>query len=82
LLKKAIIIIYQIVFLRREVETLRNANEGLSKYQRAKKTRVCLRGTLTVQDTEDILDQRDIDKQVAQETYQNNCSARGTRTNI
>jgi hypothetical protein len=66
--KGATAIMHQIVFLRREVETLRKANEGLSKRRRAKKTRVRLGGTLIVQGAEDILDQRDIDKQVAQET--------------
>jgi hypothetical protein len=59
---------YQIALLRREIETLRKANEGLSKRRRAKKTRVRLGGTLAVQDAKDILDQKDINKQVAQET--------------
>jgi hypothetical protein len=63
--KRATVIIYQIAFLHREVEILRKANEGLSKRRRAKKTRVRLRGTLTVQDTENILDQRDMDEQIA-----------------
>jgi hypothetical protein len=54
--KGATAIIYQMALLRREVETLRKANEGLSKRRRAKKTRVCLGGTLTVQDAEDILE--------------------------
>jgi hypothetical protein len=59
---------YQIALLRREIETLRKANEGLSKRRRAKKTHVRLGGTLAVQDAKDILDQKDINKQVAQET--------------
>jgi hypothetical protein len=54
--KGATAIIYQIAFLRGEIKTLRKANEGLSKRRRAKKTRVCLRGTLMVQYAEDILD--------------------------
>jgi hypothetical protein len=56
---------YQIALLHGEIETLRKANEGLNKRRRAKKTRVRLGGTLMLQDTEDILDQRDINKQVA-----------------
>jgi hypothetical protein len=63
--KGATAIIHQIAFLRGEIETLHKANEGLSKRRRAKKTRVRLRGTLTVQDTENILDQRDMDEQIA-----------------
>jgi hypothetical protein len=58
---------HQRVFLRGEIKTLHKTNKRLSKRQRAKKTRVCLGGTLIVQDTEDILDQKDIDKQIAQE---------------
>jgi hypothetical protein len=68
--------------LRRKVETLRKANKRLNKYRRAKKTRICLRGTLMVQDTEDILDQRDVNKQIAQEIRQNNRFTRGIRTKI
>jgi hypothetical protein len=80
--KGAIVIIYQIVLPCRNIEILRKANKGLNKYRRAKKTRVRLRGTLTVQDTEDILDQRDIDDQIAQEIRQDNCFVKGTRTKI
>jgi hypothetical protein len=47
-----------------EVRTLRAANEALSKRRRAKKTRVCQGGALTVEDAEDILAQKDIDEQV------------------
>jgi hypothetical protein len=35
-----------------------------------------------VQDTEDILDQRDVNKQIAQEIRQNNRFTRGIRTKI
>jgi hypothetical protein len=75
-------IMHQIALLYKKIKTLRKANKGLSKYRRAKKTRVRLGGTLMVQDTEDILDQRDVDKQVAQETRQGSCFVRGTRTKI
>jgi hypothetical protein len=73
---------YQIALLRREIKILRKANKGLSKRRRAKNTYIRLRGTLIVQDTEDILDQKDMNKQIAQETYQDNCFVKGTRTKI
>ena len=50
LAKGIIAVIYEVAFLRTEVSALRKANEGLSKRWRAKKTRVRLRGLLTVQD--------------------------------
>jgi hypothetical protein len=56
---------HQIAFLHEEIKILHKTNKGLSKCRRAKKTCVRLRGTLTVQDTENILDQRDIDEQIA-----------------
>jgi hypothetical protein len=47
-----------------EVRILRVANEALSKRYRAKKTRVCQGGVLTIEDTQDIIAQKDIDEQV------------------
>jgi hypothetical protein len=44
------------ILLRSEVSSLRKANEALSKRWRAKRTRVQLRGSLTVQDAQDLLD--------------------------
>jgi FtsZ-binding cell division protein ZapB len=49
-------IIYQVALLQSEVSLLRKANEVLSKRRRAKKTRVQLGGSLTIQDTQDLLD--------------------------
>jgi triosephosphate isomerase len=43
-----------------QVSSLRKANEALSKRRRAKKTRVQLGGSLTVQDAQDLLDQRTV----------------------
>jgi DDE superfamily endonuclease len=73
-------IMHQVALLRTEVGSLRKANEALSKRRRAKKTRVRLGGSLTVQDAEDLLDQKAIDEQIAQETKQNNDRARKGRT--
>jgi hypothetical protein len=47
-----------------EIRTLRAANEALSKRRRAKKTRVRQGGALTVEDTQDILAQEEVDEQV------------------
>ena len=48
---------YEVALLRTEVLALRKANEGLSKRRRAKKkTRIQLRGSLTIQEAQDLLD--------------------------
>jgi hypothetical protein len=52
-----------------ENRTLRVANKALSKRRRAKKTRVCQGGVLTIEDTQDIIAQKDIDKQVRRDVY-------------
>lgn len=49
-------VMYKVAFLCTEVFILRKANKKLSKWQRAKKTRVQLRGLLTVQEVQDLLD--------------------------
>ena len=80
--KGVMVIMYEVALLRVEVSSLRKANKGLSKRRRAKKTRVRLGGSLTVQDAQDLLDQRAVSEQVAQETRQNGGSAGGSRTKI
>ena len=68
--------------LRAEVSALRKANEGLSKRRRAKKTRIRLGGSLTVQDARDLLDGKAVGEQLAQEERQNRGGAGGSRTKI
>lgn len=75
-------IMHQMALLRGEVETLRKANEGLSKRRRAKKTRVRHGGTLTVQDAKDLLDQNAVDEQMVKETREGSGSMRGAYTRI
>ena len=58
---------HQVALLRAEVSSLRTANEALSKRRRAKKTRVRLGGSLTRQDAQDLLDQKDLDEQIGEE---------------
>ena len=49
-------VIYEVALLRIEISALYKANKGLSKRRRAKKTRVRLRGSFTVQEAQDLLD--------------------------
>jgi hypothetical protein len=60
---------YENTLLATEVRTLRVANEALSKHRRARKTRVCQGEVLTIEDTEDILAQKDIDEQVRRDLH-------------
>ena len=52
-----------------ELRTLRAANEALSKRRRAKKTRIRQGGILTIEEAQDIIVQKDIDKQVRRDLY-------------
>jgi len=76
------VIIYEVALLRTEVSALRKANKGLSKRRRAKKTRMRLGGSLTVQEAQDLLDQKAIGKQLVQEIRQNGSGTGGSRTKI
>lgn len=51
-----------------EVRALQQANAALSKRRRAKKTRVRLGGSLTVQEGHDLLDEKGVQEQIQQET--------------
>jgi len=82
LAKGIMAVIHEVALLRSEVLALRKANKGLSKRRRAKKTRVRLRGSLTIQEAQDLLDQKAVGEQLAQETRQSGSSARGSRTKI
>ena len=64
-IKGVMAMMHEVALLRTEVSSLRKANEGLSKRRRAKKTRVRLGGSLTVQEAQDILDQKAMGEQVA-----------------
>jgi hypothetical protein len=60
---------HEMTLLSAEVRTLRAANEALSKRRRAKKARVHQGGALTVEDAQDIIAQKDVDKQVRRDVY-------------
>jgi hypothetical protein len=71
---------HRVALLEAEVSSLRKANEGLSKRRRAKKTRVRLGGSLTIQDAEDLLDQKAADEQILQENRQSGSRVGAART--
>ena len=75
-------IMHQVALLQAEVSSLRSANEALSKRRRAKKTRVRLGGSLTVQDGIDLLDQKDVEEQVKKEERQNGSRRRNTQAGV
>jgi hypothetical protein len=58
------ILAYEVTLLTAENRSLRKANKALSKRRRAKKTRIRQGGALTVEDTRDILAQKEVEKQV------------------
>jgi hypothetical protein len=66
---------HEMTLLSAEVRTLRAANEALSKRRRAKKARIRQGGALTVEDAQDIIAQKDVDKQVRRDVR----TARGSR---
>lgn len=65
---------HRMALLQAEVTELREANSIISKRRRAKKTRVRLGGSLSIQDAEDIQAQKDVERQVQQETPENGSS--------
>jgi hypothetical protein len=73
-------IMHRLALLEADNAKLRKANEALSKRRRAKRTRVQLGGSLTMQDAEDLLVQKDVDEQVLQENQRRSGRARGART--
>jgi hypothetical protein len=60
---------HEVTFLLVKVCIFRVANKALSKCCRAKKTRVRQGSILTIRDRQDILTQKDIDKQVRRDIH-------------
>ena len=75
-------VMHQVALLQSEVSALRKANEALSKRRRAKRTRVQLGGSLTVQEAQDLLDQKAGGGEEVQETQQDGSGAGGARTKV
>jgi hypothetical protein len=67
-------IAYEITLLSIEIHILQVANKALNKYHRAKKARVRQGNILTIEDTQDIISQKDIDKQVQRDVRITGCS--------
>jgi hypothetical protein len=67
---------HSVALLKDRVAVLEEANHTLSKRRRARKIRVRQGGSLTVQDGQDLLDQKDVDQQVQQETREGSGRAR------
>ena len=82
LAKGTVVIMYEVALLRTEVLVLQKANKELSKRRKAKKIRIRLRGSLTVQKAQNLLDQKAVGKQLVQEIRQNGSSTGGSRTKI
>lgn len=61
---------HEVALRRAGVPTIRKANKALCERRRPKKTHFRLGGSLTIQEAEDLLDQKAVDEQVAQETCQ------------
>lgn len=58
---------HELALLKAENQTLRQANQALSKRRRAKKTRLQQGGSLSQREAEDLQDKRDVVQQVQQE---------------
>lgn len=69
---------YSVTLLTAEVRILQKANKALSKRRRAQKTRVQLGESLTVEDAQDILAQKEAQEQVERDKQEN--SGRRRRT--
>jgi hypothetical protein len=58
---------HKMAFLQAKVAELRKANTLISKWRRAKKTCVRLKGSFNLQDVQDLQDQKDVAQQIQQE---------------
>ena len=67
---------YEMTLLSAKVRSLRAANEALSKRRRAKKTRIRQGGTLTVEDAQDIIAQKEAEEQVRRDLREERASRR------
>ncbi|RKK52791.1 hypothetical protein BFJ68_g17492 [Fusarium oxysporum] len=77
--KGAKAIMHRVALLEAEVSSLRKANEALSKRRRAKRARVRLGGSLTVQDAQYLLAKKAADEKTPQERQQNGSYAGSAR---
>ena len=71
-------IMHENALLKAEVQKLRKANTSLAKRRRAKKTHLRQGGTLSIGEGQDLLDQKDVNTQLGEETRAS--SSRATRS--
>ena len=64
-------ITHKMTLLREEVRSLYEANQAFSKRRRAKKTRIRARGTLSIQDTLDLIKPKIIERSEKDQTSSN-----------
>jgi hypothetical protein len=60
-------VMHQLALLKAEIQSLRAANEALSKRRRAKKQRLRQGGSLSVQNAQDLQGERDVEVQIKEE---------------
>ena len=82
LTKGTMAVMHQVALLRSENAALRKANEALSKRRRAKRTRVQLGGSLTIQSAQEAVGQGDVGAEEVQEMQPEGGDARGGRTKV
>lgn len=70
---------HELVLMRAELKDLRKANEVLSKRRRAKKTRLRAGGSLSMQEAEDLIAEKDVGEQLKDETSRRSRRAEGTQ---
>ena len=77
--KGAVAIMHENALLKAEVRNLRTANSNLAKRRKAKKTRVQREGTLSIGEAQDLLHQKDTNRQLGEEMRASNISTRRTQ---
>ena len=71
---------HRLALLESEVSSLRKANKALSKRRRAKKTRIRQGGSLSFQDAEFIIDEKNVVVQIERERRENSGRKKRTET--
>ena len=70
---------HRVTLLEAEVRSLREANSSLAKRRKTKKKRIRNRGALAIGEAQDILDQKDADTQLKEETRASSSRVRRTQ---
>jgi hypothetical protein len=75
-------IMHEVALLRAEVQSLREANSLLSKRRRVKKQQLRVGGSLTAQESKDLIAQRDADEELRMKRRQDRAQRRGTAQRV